>query len=1164
MVSGRYGRMNCIAAVGVLVASLVLALGISETVLGAESPPRLGSFGPDGTEASDFANVGRVAVDDGTGSVYVGDSGKQTLYKFDESGNPVDFGGSAGYISGNEITGLSLRPDTKSEVAVDSDTHVIYVTSGDRVRAFEANGEPHEFTNGPGAGTSELPGAEELTGVAVDANGAIYTSDFSEGQNFHGKIRVYSQSGELLTEFTTFFDSTNLAVAPDGSVYVLSSTAVKFVPSSFPVTSTTTYTDEGPLDKNGAFSVAVDPTSGFVYVGQSSSGQVRVGVYDETGTFIGSYEGEAQGGELEGVPLGAAVYGAGERLYVAVVNESGPTTSKVEMFKTFVIPPLPPTITMTAATELTSSSATLRGRVNPNTLETTYRFEYGTEHCSNGPNACTVVLPEGTIGTGHNPVSVARAISGLASGTKYYYRLVAENALGITEGPVRAFTTQKSLFGFKLSDERTWEQVSPINKFGGVITNGALAQAAADGSGIAFMSRGSIVSEPAGNRALEASANLARRENGWHVEDLVPAHTESTGAGFGPEYKLFSRNLERAVFEPRDETRLSPEASERTPYLRSNTMPPGLRPLVTSEEGFANVPPGTVFGGEVNGDRSPVSFSGGNDDLTHLVISSKAPLVAGAPSRAIYIWVDGKLKPVSELPAGEGGEMVLAKLGSGLISTRHAVSEDGSRVFWSPGEIGGGSLEIPALYLRDTETEESIRLDVVQPGATGSGQPSPVYMGASSDGRFVFFTDGQQLTEDASPGGRDLYRCEIGVIGESLGCTEIIDLSAPRTGSGESAEALELSLGMSDDGTRLYFVAEAVLDTEANEAGETAVMGSPNLYLWQEGEGVRFVAPLSTRDAADWGRPGEPGASPVAHASRLAAAGSPNGRYVAFMSERNLTGGESNDPQTGEPTEQAFFYDAVTERLVCVSCNPSGATDAGHLIPSGESEGGGVFPDVQGLWAGRWVSATLPEGTEGEPTIGYSFYRPRAVLDNGRVFFNSVAPLVSVDSNGTWDVYQYEPFGVGSCTPVSASASTSVAEDGCISLISSGADKEPSVFLDASESGDDIFFLTYARLSALDTDDIVDVYDARVNGVAAVAEQNPECLGEACRSPASSPDDTSPGSAVFSGAGNVKTNPGKHCHRGFRKVHRKGKVRCVRRKHGHHSGRGGKHGRARR
>jgi hypothetical protein len=266
------------------------------------------------------------------------------------------------------------------------------------------------------------------------------------------------------------------------------------------------------------------------------------------------------------------------------------------------------------------------------------------------------------------------------------------------------------------------------------------------------------------------------------------------------------------------------------------------------------------------------------------------------------------------------------------------------------------------------------------------------------------------------------------------------------------------------------------------------------------------------------------------------------------MSERSLTGGENNDPTTGEPVEQAFLYDAVEDSLVCVSCNPSGATDPGFELAADRTEGV-ISPDPAGIWSGRLAGATLPEASELENTVGFTFYRPRAVLDNGRVFFNSASPLVSGDSNGNWDAYQYGPLGLGSCSPSAGSGTVAVGEEGCVGLISSGTNGRGSVFMDASASGDDAFFGTFARLSPLDTDDIVDVYDARVGGVEAVVQPPPApCAGEACQPSGSPPGDTPPNSATFNGAGNVKQKPHKHCKKGQKKVRRHGKVKCVKAK----------------
>jgi hypothetical protein len=138
-------------------------------------------------------------------------------------------------------------------------------------------------------------------------------------------------------------------------------------------------------------------------------------------------------------------------------------------------------------------------------------------------------------------------------------------------------------------------------------------------------------------------------------------------------------------------------------------------------------------------------------------------------------------------------------------------------------------------------------------------------------------------------------------------------------------------------------------------------------------------------------------------------------------------------------------------------------------------------------------------------------------------------------------VYQYEPLGVGSCN---GSGSPTVARSGsaCVSLLSSGSGKEEAAFLDASVSGDDVFFLTPGRLSVRDKDDVYDVYDARVNGREDVLSPVSECAGEDCRPAAVAPSDPSPASETFRGAAKrIK------CPKGKRKVMRQGKVRCIKR-----------------
>jgi hypothetical protein len=93
-----------------------------------------------------------------------------------------------------------------------------------------------------------------------------------------------------------------------------------------------------------------------------------------------------------------------------------------------------------------------------------------------------------------------------------------------------------------------------------------------------------------------------------------------------------------------------------------------------------------------------------------------------------------------------------------------------------------------------------------------------------------------------------------------------------------------------------------------------------------------------------------------------------------------------------------------------------------------------------------------------------------------------------------------------------------------VALISSATSAQESVFLDASESGGDVFFLTSGQLVPLDTDTGLDVYDARVDGgfPAEPPPGPPVCEGDACQgTPTPQPVFGTPASVTFNGSGNL-------------------------------------------
>ena len=162
--------------------------------------------------------------------------------------------------------------------------------------------------------------------------------------------------------------------------------------------------------------------------------------------------------------------------------------------------------------------------------------------------------------------------------------------------------------------------------------------------------------------------------------------------------------------------------------------------------------------------------------------------------------------------------------------------------------------------------------------------------------------------------------------------------------------------------------------------------------------------------------------------------------------------------------------------------------------------------------------------------LNVASYEPRYVMDDGRLFFNSPDALVPQDTNGLEDVYEYEPAGVGSC--VEGGTDFSPVSSACVSLISSGQSLRESAFMDASEDGNDVFFVTSAKLVSEDYDNTYDMYDAHVCTSTLPCRTEPvsppECTsGDSCKAaPAPQPEifGATP-SATFSGRGNVVVSP---------------------------------------
>jgi hypothetical protein len=712
--------------------------------------------------------------------------------------------------------------------------------------------------------------------------------------------------------------------------------------------------------------------------------------------------------------------------------------------------------------------------------------------------------------------------------------------------------------------------VSPLEKGGNAVEYPG-ARASVSGDGVTYLSTGAFA-EPKGF-ALLARYLSRRGPDGWSTSNITPP------------YVTDEANIE----EPFEELLFTPEltagllSSKFAPLVGGE--PPGYFNLYLWREGQASyqtvsdvVPPLSEIQPYVSGfGLRPVSV-GASSDFTHVVFEQEASLTEGAsPDRVhIYEWTAGRLSQVDVPPEGvsfedddeAGGPTNYYSVARGDMW--HAVSGDGSRVFFTGGEPeSGGRHEgrLGQLFVRENPMAPqspsehgvcTVAVDActVEVSASQRNVPDPhgpqpaFFRSASVDGSLVFFVSSAELTDDANTGPDDnapnLYAYD-------LNTGVLSDLSVDTSAGDASGAGVVGLVSAAEDGSYVYFVANGVLASntsgplaEKAEPGNCPLQGGTgeeplcNLYVehfngsaW---EPPRFIAKLvgDNNDEKDWEGYAE-GLSENAHGpGEHSVRVTPDGTRLAFQSVWSLTGYD-NVPVSHEGCEnercgvsEVYLYDALNGSLVCASCDPNGAA------PVGRAELGGSY------------------GEEGNAfSTPSQYYEARNLSVNGqRLFFQSRDPLVSSDTNGRQDVYEWEADGEGSCT----------LEPGCVLPVSDVAGEDDSFFMDASPSGNDVFIATGDQLVSSDTDDLRDVYDVRVDGgFPAPPVAPPACAGaDACRGPAAAGQGLgSPASATFSGAGNLTPAPPptstakskpklrvkvKACRRGF--VRRHG--RCVR------------------
>jgi hypothetical protein len=850
--------------------------------------------------------------------------------------------------------------------------------------------------------------------------------------------------------------------------------------------------------ESSATGVAVNPTSDEVLV--------------DTGASIDLFEPFPESGEQPRQTFPSA--GLSESLALAVgangVVYATESAGEVAVFQPVTIP----TVHTSPVTSSGDGSVTLHGTLVPAGVPVTAcTFEYviyGTEAgvytrqvpCAQSPSA---------IGAGSAPVSVSAELTGLQPGSSYNVRLVAANANGGSDGKNVLFAVPGPFISTALGlpDDRAYELVSTIENTpvspppngeelsyeeaqGELVGIRGGYRAAADGEAVAYTG-GSPGDGSAGAGVQHNTVGTyylaARTAHGWLAAANQPApRVEITG---------FSEDLSLQIFDAKFGAPSDCGANGTVLDARSGPPDaPSYRALFSE-----TLNPGECIEAE------PAGVSA--DDRHVLFQSAGAYTAQAVPGRYgisenLYDSVGGGLRLVSILPSGHptssatfGGLTGFGR-GEAIFSSGynfgHDVSADGSRIVWT--DVNSG-----VIYDRENDAAGAER-------CTGAPQSSEVsctvqvsagpatYRDATGDGRYVFYTEAGKLWRyDTSAETREVIAGE-GLAHEAAGVVGMI--------------------GASEDGSYVYFVAGAVLASNANPQGAKAAAqtcepgangsgGTPcNLYVDHSGA-TTYIATLSASDdefvgteagqgngaaneAGDW-KP-----APGFRSAEVA----PNGQSVAFMSRQPLTGYDNRGisgfggqgPVFG-PVPEMFVYRPALNRLDCVSCDPSGEPPVPTQERWEDSRGGFAPISTNVAFMPRWVNAT---GSE--------------------VFFDTSQPLVARDTNGRLDVYEWRAEGVSGCAHAG----------GCVSLISGGDETDDAFFIDASTSGGDVFFTSRESLTSSAVGETAKVYDARVGG--GFPEATLACTGTGCQgAPPSAALFATPPSLTFSGTGNFVPAP---------------------------------------
>lgn len=491
-----------------------------------------------------------------------------------------------------------------------------------------------------------------------------------------------------------------------------------------------------------------------------------------------------------------------------------------------------------------------------------------------------------------------------------------------------------------LPPDRAYELVSPPDKEDGEIGAGGFQsgfRASISGDRVAYTALGGFAG--AGSNMVTGGYVAERGSESWATKTLQLPTVAGLSGEFGP--MDLARDLSRAVVQ----TNADPATGHVLPMFTNYLYDPFsgtaelLTPLTTTGGTYTAPLLGQIMGAT---DFDPVYFEAPDAALTDDA--------EGLSGMTVYRYTGGELTLASILPDGTPTSGNLA-WGNNSNSANppwtdgsRTVSDDGDVLFFVSNGTTADVSPVGPLYRRDFRSQPpattlinaSENEDVVVPVGDA------LFAGASADGEIAFFLSKQQLVEEDTNNGNDLYRYESDKpVGERL---ELISVdSEPSDATGE----VGFALGVGADGKTIYFTSSSQL-----VEGEPTAAGT-KMYVWHDGE-LRFITNNTT--------------SPPFRADNASL--SDDGSTLAFIAaDPNIT----PDPDGG--VTQVYVYELAEDRLSCASCQPA----HGGISEARIHRGSNVMPMTDD--------------------------RRRYAVNGGTVFFDTATALVPQDTNGKQDAY---------------------------------------------------------------------------------------------------------------------------------------------------------------